>query len=179
MWRFDSYGPFEAPRFDLEEPRSQWRARFWEGVSTKSNVNLGSAIGCYVFCLSRGSKAKPWYVGKTVNREGFSGECLEPHKLSHHSTLMEAKRTHTPALMLFPLLTEGWGLSYAYSHGDAAIDWLETLLIGMAIRANPTISNVSKTRFHREVYVHGLVGRQFQGRPSNGAGFAKRLFRPT
>ncbi|EEX08761.1 hypothetical protein SL1157_0780 [Ruegeria lacuscaerulensis ITI-1157] len=46
----------------------------------------------------------------------------------------------------------------------------------MALSQNPEIANTSKTRFHREVYVNGIIGEQFQGRPSNGANFAKRAF---
>lgn len=75
------------------------------------------------------------------------------------------------------MMTENWGFSGNRSGGDNTIDWLENLLIGMAIAKIPAILNTSKTRFLRNVYVNGLFGTQVPGRPDGDGTNARRIFR--
>lgn len=125
-------------------------------------------------------RAKPWYVGKTTAQAGYYGEIFTDHKLRHYENIMRPSddeyRRGTPFIIFFPLVTETWRFSNNRSSSAKYVDWLETTLIDMAFSRNPTIANKSKTRFHNEVYVHGVIGNQFQERPSSDASFAKRLF---
>lgn len=174
---FESCGPFEFPR----KRAGYWRRDFWHEVEL-SWEGLSAAVGCYAFCLKHGRTVRPWYVGKTVAKGGFRDEVFTPHKLDHYQTILApaetegAYRRGHPCILLFPLVTDTWQLSANRSSSQPYIDWLETTLIGMALSQNPEIANTSKTRFHREVYVNGLIGGQFQGRRSNGALFARQAF---
>ena len=142
--------------------------------------NLG--IGCYAFCISNGQKVRPWYVGKTLAQGGFRDEVFTPHKILHYTEILNPQdkeksyRRGKPCILLFPLVSDTWRLSKSRANSDGYVDWLETTLIGMALSQNPEIANTSKTRFHREVYVNGLIGGQYQGRPSTGANFARKAF---
>ena len=175
---FESCGPFHFPR----ERTGHWRKEFWQHVEDYWE-GLSNAVGCYAFCIDNGRKVRPWYVGKTLAQGGFQDEVFTPHKLDHYSGILapgdaeKSYRRGRPCILLFPLVSNSWRLSSNRSSSDAYVEWLETTLIGMALSQNPEIANTSKTRFHREVYVNGLIGGQFQGRPSNGANFAKRAFR--
>ncbi|MDP5308658.1 MAG: hypothetical protein ACU0DD_07380 [Paracoccus sp. (in: a-proteobacteria)] len=174
---FESCGPFHFPR----ERTGRWRAAFWDDVEEYWD-GLSRSVGCYAFCTDNGKKVRPWYVGKTLAQGGFRDEVFTPHKLQHYSEILapqdvdKSYRRGKPCILLFPLVTESWRLSSNRSSSEPYIDWLETTLIGMALSQNPEIANTSKTRFHREVYVNGLIGGQLQGRPSNDANFAKRAF---
>ncbi len=174
---FESCGPFDFSR----ERTGHWRKNFWESVEYYWG-GLSNAVGCYAFCIDNGRRVRPWYVGKTIAKGGFQDEVFTSHKLDHYSSILapgdeeRSYRRGRPCIVLFPLVTDTWRLSNNRSSSDAYIDWLETTLIGMALSKNPEIANSSKTRFHREVYVNGLFGEQYQGRPSNGANFAKRVF---
>tara|TARA_R110000868_G_scaffold336665_1_gene597586 strand:- start:46 stop:567 length:522 start_codon:yes stop_codon:yes gene_type:complete len=168
---FESFGPFEIDR-NFE---GQWKREFWLQVDERL-AGLRNSVGCYAFCLQHGETVKPWYVGQTINKAGFEGEVFTDHKREHYSYLLELKPKSRPVMLLFPLVTDNWKLSKNRSSSKSVIDWLETTLIGMALSKNPEIANVSKTRFHREVYVHGVIGSQFQGKPSTSASFAKKAF---
>jgi len=174
---FESYGGFDLPRTRT----GHWRRAFWEDVEAADD-GLSNSIGCYVFCLKTKLAVKPWYIGKTISKDGFRSEVFTPHKLSHYDEIMQPtiegvlRRNGQPSIMLFPLLTENWGFSSNRSNSVDTIEWLETALIGMALSRNPEIANTSKTRFHREIFVNGIIGVQDQGRPSRGASFAKDVF---
>tara|TARA_R110002049_G_scaffold265590_1_gene441721 strand:+ start:5016 stop:5555 length:540 start_codon:yes stop_codon:yes gene_type:complete len=175
---FESCGPFEFPRARV----GHWRKNFWKEVEGFWE-GLSNAVGCYAFCIDNGRRIRPWYVGKTLAQGGFRDEIFTPHKLDHYFSILapgdkqKSYRQGKPSILLFPLVTDTWRVSENRSSSEAYIDWLETTLIGMALSQNPEIANTSKTRFHREVFVNGIIGGQFQGRPSGGANFARRTFR--
>ena len=175
--KFESCGPFYFPRARTKG----WRRNFWTEVDNSWD-GLSTAVGCYVFCIEHGEAVKPWYVGKTISAGGFSTEVFTKHKLDHYESVLsgvdrdDQPRRGQPNIILFPLITDHWNLSQNRSSSDAYIDWLETALIGMALSRNPEIANTAKTRFHREVYVHGIIGSQFQGRPSSSAVYARKAF---
>jgi len=174
--QFDTCGPFNYPK----ERIRLWKKRFWDDVE-EYWPGLPNAVGCYAFCIDNGRTVRPWYVGKTLSQYGFKGEIFEQHKMDHYNSIMGSTENGQPRrgegkIILFPLLTDTWGLSKNRSSSNEYIDWLETALIGMALAKNPEIANSSKTRFHKTVYVHGLIGRQQQGRPNKGAIFARSAF---
>jgi hypothetical protein len=174
---FESCGPFLFPR----ERTGQWQKEFWQVVDNYWE-GLSNAIGCYAFCISNGQKVRPWYVGKTLAQGGFRDEVFTPHKILHYTEILNPQdkeksyRRGKPCILLFPLVSDTWRLSKSRANSNGFVDWLETTLIGMALSQNPEIANTSKTRFHREVYVNGLIGGQYQGRPSTGANFARKAF---
>lgn len=174
---FESCGPFHFER----ERTGHWRKIFWQDVEDYWG-GLSNAVGCYAFCIDTGKKIRPWYVGKTIAKGGFQDEVFTPRNIDSYSEILAPQneersyRRGKPCILLFPLVTETWRLSENRSSSESYIDWLETTLIGMALSQNPEIANTSKTRFHREVYVNGLIGRQFPGRLNSGANFAKQAF---
>jgi len=172
---FESYGPF---KLDWEDETHRWRANFWNEIESQEKYEgLSTAIGCYVFCLKFGDKYVPWYVGQTINQNGFKGEVFESHKIDHYDELMEEKPRHKPYLMFFPLMTEEhWNFSKNRSQGKEQIEWLETTLISMAINANPDLRNSAKTMYSRYIYVNGIMGEQDYGRRTNDARAAAKMF---
>lgn len=169
---FESYGPFQ---FDRCMPDG-WHVQFWNGVEN-SEAGLSAAIGCYAFCItSHRGTTLPWYIGKTMNQNGFKNEVFASQKLNHYKQAMANTPRGTPQVMLFPLMTNNWGFSSGRKAGKACIDWLETTLIGMAITKNHDLINTSQTSFHRNVYVNGLIGEQYPGRPHQAAAFARSVF---
>jgi len=78
MVLFAIEGPIEIPlgapdqhgkrRISEDLGRGQ-KSKFWE-----SHPKLGSACGCYVFCLKAGPGMTPVYVGKT--KRSFREECF-------------------------------------------------------------------------------------------------------
>ena len=173
---FETYGPFAL---DWEDDAHRWRANFWSEIEAQEKYEgLSSAIGCYVFCLRYNSNYVPWYVGQTINKQGFKGEVFESHKIDHYNELMEEKPRHKPYLMFFPLMTgEYWNFSKNRSQGKGQIEWLETTLIGMAYQANPDLRNSAKTKHFRSVYINGIMGEQDYGRKTNDARAAAKMFK--
>lgn len=170
---FESYGPFELDR----KFSHRWRSKFWKNVET-TEPHLSNTIKCYVFCLQFGSKTLPWYVGQTINQNGFQGEVFQQHKVDHYRDIMAKNSRHRPMIMLFPLMTDTyWNFSKSRKTGLGAIEWLETTLISMALSVNPEIANTSKILFPNNVFVNGVIGTQFPGRKSNAGKFANALFK--
>jgi hypothetical protein len=173
---FDARGPFDVCRSLVADCRSA----FWRKVEAREgNEGLSTALGCYVFCLGRGGETRPWYVGQAMGREGFKQEVFAQHKISHYLDLLEVKPRHQPSLVLFPLITAGYGgFSYARAGARRVVDWLEIRLIAMALVRNPELRNTANTRLYRGVHVHGLLGPQYSGRPSREAEDVRAIFLP-
>ena len=174
---FDSCGPFEFPR--VREGR--WRINFWQEVE-ESWIGLSNAVGCYAFCIDNGHTLRPWYVGQTLAQGGFEAEVFTQHKLEHYTLILDpgdeqrGRRRGRPSIILFPLVTDNWELSASRNRSRPYVDWLEKTLIGMALSRNPDIANIGNTLFHRQVYLNGVIGAQYPGRPTGGATFARRAF---
>ena len=168
---FETYGPF-----DLERDFSTgWRNRFWAAVED-SVEGLSNAIGCYAFCLTFGTKTLPWYVGQTVNTNGFQAEVFADHKIAHYRKILGAKPKQRASIFLFPLMTEEYSVSKNRAKGSPAIDWLEKTLIGMALSKNPNLANIRDTRMLKNIYVNGILGTQWSGRRSAAASAARSVF---
>ena len=175
---FETYGPF-----DLERDFSTgWRGRFWEAVEDPkgSHEGLSNAIGCYAFCLTFGTKTLPWYVGQAVGLKGFQAEVFTDHKMTHYRNIVEDNRRHRASIFLFPLMKEGtdgwWSFSKNKTNGGQVIDRLEKTLICMALSKNPDLANIRDTKFQRDIYVNGILGGQWPGRPSKAASAARSVF---
>ena len=172
---FETYGPF-----DLERDFSDgWHGRFWEAVED-AKEGLSNAIGCYAFCLTHGTRILPWYVGKTINLNGFQAEVFARHKMDHYRKILKNKTKHRASIFLFPLMKEGtgwwWSFSKNKTNGGQVIDRLEKTLICMALSKNPDLANIRDTKFQRDIYVNGILGGQWPGRPSKAASAARSVF---
>ena len=152
--RFDVCGGFEIER----QPRRQggvFNDTFWTKMDA-SNDSLSGACGCYIFALRNGDNIVAWYVGKT-EKLTFKKECFQPTKISYYNGLLK-KHNGVPILILLPRLTgSGKKFSKPTKRGYRDIDFLETLLIGMALEQNANLLNVQKTKLLREMVVPGLI----------------------
>jgi hypothetical protein len=171
---FDAFGPFDFPR--LRGDGERWRTVFWNEVED-AWTGLSEAVGCYVFVLEHGHNKVPWYVGMTMAQGGFRAEIFQQHKLDHYTEIL--LRRGTPKILLFPLVTNGrsWRLSNSVKSSKSSILWLEKTLIGMALSQNPEIRNMRDTKHLKNVYLNGVLGEQFQGRPTGPASYARKVFR--
>ena len=176
---FQAWGPFPLDPDDLlsESPQERKDA-FWRFVSAQADRydtipdDLYLAVGCYIFCIEARSKLVPWYVGKTNAASGFYKEILTPHKLNHYRQALEKSRG-AGKIILFPLVTST-KISRASKSSGKTIDWLERMLIGMALVRNPELQNKRDTHLLKNVWVEGVFGQQTAGRPNSAAAAAKK-----
>jgi hypothetical protein len=128
---------------------------FWKQVSD-SNENLPEACGCYVFALQNGNNIVSWYVGKT-EKCTFEKECFQATKINYYNEVL-VDRKGTPLLFLLPRLTKSrMKFSKPTKGSYRDIDFLETMLIGMALERNRDLMNVKKTKLLRELVVPGII----------------------
>jgi hypothetical protein len=159
--RFRVFGPI---RIDLDEygniPNSM--NSFWEEVDGLYD-GLSGGRGCYIFCIktSGGPRIYPWYIGKT-NRQTFAGECFKPHQRNHYSRALNYYDRAHPGLFLVAQFTSG-GKLYK-GQGEASINFLETYLIGLGLRANHNLMNKRDTKLYRELVLPGFLNSD-QGNP--------------
>lgn len=161
---FETYGPYSLPKNpegELCRPLATW----WDEVDEVAKCEVSRAIGCYMFVMGD-RNIKPWYVGKTVNRNGFREETFTSHKLNHYNEVIGEGYRGPPGLYLFPKITlsfvEDWRFCFGRSH-SAAIEWLERTLIGMAYSQNQELMNSRDVTFLRTVHVRGLLGKRPRG----------------
>jgi hypothetical protein len=164
--QFGTFGPFEIP-VDKWGNISTSLSDFWEAVEIEW-AGLSDGRGCYVFGLSKsgGSRIEPWYVGKT-NKQGFESECFKAHQLNHYGRALNRYHRAKPHIYLIPQFTNNGARLYRGKAG-AGIDFLETYLIGIALRANFDLLNKRDTKLYREVILSGLLNST-QGSPGAAA----------
>jgi hypothetical protein len=158
--RFDIYGGYEIER--KANRLGLFDDTFWDRVSEEEN-DLPWACGCYVFALQNGHNIRPWYVGKTERRT-FEKECFQSGKINIYNEVL-VDRNGTPLLFLLPRLTRsGTKFSAPSKSGYRDIEFLETMLIGMALERNAELANIRKTKLLREMRVPGVINSP-QARP--------------
>jgi hypothetical protein len=162
--QYEVHGPFWSPRAQTEADGEALRA-FWDEIQ-EMVPGLPRAIGIYVFSTCHGETFTPWYVGKTNAKTGFRGEIFQDHKLNHYVSASERKRGY-PAIHLIAKVEPVRGnYCKASKQSGREIDELETVMIGMALRANPNVRNSKKTWFNRTCQVPGIIGDSLTGRPT-------------
>ena len=150
---FEIYGGFEICRKDNR--LGLFDDAFWQRARG-DDEDLPDACGVYVFAMKYGENIVPWYVGKTERRT-FERECFEPTKINYYNDVL-AERHGTPLLYLIPRCTAGGGRFSKPTAGTwRDIDFLETMLIGIAIERNPDLLNVRSTQMFREMVVPGII----------------------
>jgi hypothetical protein len=153
----------------------------WAAVRQKCAANgydekaLERSIGCYAFGIRYGRQLRPWYIGKTVSQLGFRGEVFQIHKREHYDNVIE-HHNGTPVMFLMPLLTPENRFSQDRNVTAPLIEWVEKLLLGIAIAKNQECRNQRDTRYLRNVVVRGIFGEQPLGRPGNAIVEARKMF---
>jgi hypothetical protein len=159
--KFDVYGGYEIVR--KTNRHGEFDKHFWEQV-TAEDKDLPDACGCYVFALQNGDNIVAWYVGKTEKRT-FRNECFQATKINYYNECL-IDHHGRPLLFLLPRLTDsGRKFSKPTSSGYRDIDFLKTMLIGMALERNFNLLNVKKTKLLREMIVPGVINSP-QARPT-------------
>jgi hypothetical protein len=162
--QYQVFGPYWSPRAE-QEARGEALRMFWDEIEVLQ-PGLPRAIGIYVFSTCHGENYTPWYVGKTNAKAGFRGEIFQEHKLNHYVGASQRKRGY-PAIHLIAKIEPLRGnFCRASQRSGREIDELETVMIGMALRANPHVRNSKKTWFNKTCQVPGIIGDPPIGRPS-------------
>lgn len=94
-------------------------------------------------------------------------EIFQDHKLNHYVGATQRKRGH-PAIHLIAKVEPVRGnFCKASQRSGREIDEIETVMIGMALRANPEVRNSKKTWINRTCQVPGIIGDTLTGRPTD------------
>jgi hypothetical protein len=162
--RYAVYGPFWTPKTEAKARGEDLRG-FWDDMET-FEPGLPRAIGIYVFSTCHGGNYTPWYVGKTNARTGFRGEIFQDHKLGHYVSASERKKGYPAIHLIAKLEPSRPNFARASARSGREIDELETVMIGMALRANRDVRNAKKTWFNKNCFVPGIIGDPVMGRPT-------------
>jgi hypothetical protein len=158
--RYDIYGGYEIER--KPNRLGVFDKAFWDRVR-EDKANLPEACGCYVFALQNGNNIRPWYVGKTEKRT-FQKECFQSGKIVIYNEVL-ANLRGISLLFLLPRLTKSMTkFSKHTKSGYRDVDFLETMVIGMALERNGKLANARKTKFLRKMKVPGVINSP-QARP--------------
>jgi hypothetical protein len=130
-------------------------SKFWKDAESKIE-GIKKAKGAYIFGLQHGKSYTPVYVGKTDNC--FYSEALHPHKELHYTNCINDERKRKPIIILIAALTDKGGFSSMKNdYSKRLMDWLETFLIGYALRKNKDLYNTSKTQFLKKVSMPDIL----------------------
>jgi len=165
LTQFHARGPFYIPHWKY--PNGARRVDRECGVELFDSLpRLRSRAGCYVFCLSRGEKHTPYYVGKAT--KGFAREVFTPHKLNHFNTIL-AEHKGWPTLFLVVLPKGKVQVPFR------KIDRLEQFLITRGVVVNPDLANQKGAKRIPRWSIHGVL-RSNAGQPSAAAKSLKQMF---
>jgi hypothetical protein len=173
---FEIYGPYKLPKKCQNGLLDKKQAK-------SSLINSGdnpptelSGCGCYIFAVKAAKGIKPWYVGKAV-KQSFEKECLKTHQLNIYNDVI-AGRKGNPLLLLIALKTPKGKFAKPGSAHQKKIDFLETILIGAALKRNRSLMNVQKTAFLKKMVVPGFINSP-QRQPTHAEkSFENILLRP-
>jgi hypothetical protein len=162
--KYQVYGPYWTPRAE-SEASGEALSLFWNLIE-EMVPGLPRAVGIYVFSTCHGETYTPWYVGKTNAKTGFRGEIFQDHKLNHYVSASQQKRGYPTIHLIAKVEPSRGNFCKASQRSGRQIDELETVMIGMALRANPYVRNSKKTWFNKTCQVPGIIGDTVVGRPS-------------
>jgi hypothetical protein len=173
---FSVYGPFEMDRKPNGriDASKQSKYAFWDRLEGKL-PDLGSATGCYVFVLKSGRGSKAWYVGKAEGQSLYD-EIFALHKLNLFNDVLASKKG-IPQVYFVPRLSTNGKLCRPGKMRRRTIDFLEAMLIGMALNRNPELKNVRDTKVLREIGVPAIVRGSTPGHPGKSAASLKRILK--
>jgi hypothetical protein len=145
------FGPYGIRRDGklISKSREHLRA-FWSEIEAEVQ-GLSDACGCYVFSIRR----RAWYVG-LAEKQSFCQECFALHKLTQYNYSLQ-RVSGEPQLHFIAKMTPTGRFASPGASGHRDIQFLETLLIGMALNQNEHLQNVRGTKFLREMRVPGIL----------------------
>jgi hypothetical protein len=153
---FDVFGPFIIPRNKTRTLIDDNRLNELQEKAEKKMKGLSEACGCYVFAIRAAKGYTPWYVGR-AKKTAIIKEAFNPTNLkNYHKVLNNKIKAGVPVMFLSPMLTESENRFRKPSEGLDAIDFLETWLIGEALRKNGELINVQKTKYLKNLRVRGI-----------------------
>lgn len=157
--RYYLYGPLELPRGDdnLLNFDGYDRTTMWADLESCTAIGLADACGCYVFAMRAGRGIKPWYVGKS-EKQPFKRECLTDDKIRKYNSVLSTAKKGTPLLYFYARTTmerHAWSAPSKSQHKD--VQFLERMLIGLALKKNKNLINVRDTDHLRNMIVPGLL----------------------
>jgi len=150
------YGQFVIPKTAknrIDTSKAAMSA-FWATVE-KEKKGLPEAVGCYVFSIRAGRGLLPWYVG-LAEKQSFHKECFTIHKLVHYNNTIAARKG-TPVLTLVPKFTSTGRFAKRGKNGHSDIQFLEKMLIGLAVRRNVNLVNIKHTNLLKKMIVPGVL----------------------
>lgn len=170
---FEVLGPFfiKTPRIIKAENIKDLKASIEEDSAVSA---LLAAPGCYVFGVkSTGSKrVVPWYVGKAEKQSVFKEATNAAHLQLFNEILDDYEKGH-PALIFLPQVTNT-GRPAKVAQGERskpAVDFLEDWLIAAALKSNPNLYNIKKTKMLNDLWVRGL----FNPKPGDSSASSQAL----
>jgi hypothetical protein len=152
------YGPVKIPMDSGKRRITKENIRlFWEYDETIIDNHIDRKQGCYVFALRVGGGIKPWYVGKTKNRNGFKQEVFTDHKRGIYNDLLDTGVRGTP--LLYFVAPPGGKMKVRADH----ITEIERFLIAHAKERNDDLCNKQNARLP-EWSIEGVI-RRGKGHP--------------
>jgi hypothetical protein len=149
---YEVFGPFVLPKTRrLIDHAAAARRAFWEDIEEKC-AGLPHAVGCYLFCIG----GRPWYAG-LAERQAFIRECFSLHKIVAYNSAMNKVGKGAPQLMLIAKMTNRGRFAKPTVNQHKATQFLEDMLIGMTVAANPKAVNIKGTKFLKELKVPGVI----------------------
>ena len=168
------FGPFELPveKGIIVCKRTDQRLKdFWQEVERR-HKGLSQAKGCYVFSFSAGEDLRdlPCYVGQTSNQT-FEKRCLNAKTaLGLFRMKKRGYKNATPSIYFAAnMMRKG----KQFSSGSADHKRVEKILIQLAVRANPNLTNTQVKKFFEKLVVEGVVNSK--GRSHSSRSFKKLL----
>jgi hypothetical protein len=154
--KYEVFGPFPFQVSGNVAHREALK-QFWSARAKDSPEGLSGAIGVYVWTTKQDGRRLPWNVGLT-ERQGFSKRFVQ--KENGFLRLLRDQPNSEIDVYLLALRYKTGKFRRPTKSVSARISanhWLETMLIGSAISANPNLRNKAKVKYLRNAVVEGYL----------------------
>jgi hypothetical protein len=169
--KFDVFGPFDIackkkPNIQLPHDNAT-KVQFRQALNTVQ-ADLANASGVFVLYADAGKGYQPWYVGQTT-AQGFAKEIYGApiHKFGSAvaSAYSPSNKNVKFCALLFAAMTPKKKFK-ALKPQDSVIDFVESLMIGMALEKNPAIVNIQHASMLKKLTIPGILGSAHGGTKS-------------
>lgn len=153
--KFSIHGPVDLPRAKgLIDSSAVAKKTLWQRVS-ELDPELPSACGCYIFVVKARRGTLPWYIGLT--KRTFKAEALGAHQINHYNLALAEKTGVAPQLFFLAKETPTGKFAKPSRDAHKDVEFLETLLFGIALNRNPALRNTKNTKFLKNVCVPAII----------------------
>ena len=108
----------------------------------------------------------PHYVGQARSKKGFSGETCSPRNCINYNRVIHGTKGTPIILLLARPKPKRFGFALS---GKRELDFLEKMIIGMALAKNDDLINVHHTKNLKEITIPGVFGKLAGHRPLSDA----------